>query len=222
MKKLQIICILFGLIYASPLQAQDMFLRAGYGTKQIATDSGYGEFLKNRYGSETLNLSGAVVSVGFPFLGGTWLLEQSTLSASPSYTDLNGASSSYSIGLTSQVLGYVFESDSPWEVTIGYGKDTLTRNMIGYQSSVVTTDNLDTNAGSDESVITGSHYMAQALYRVFGEGITGDFGLRYDKGTIAIPEDDVRPAVSQDDGTPQASDIDLSGFVLLFNFSYRF
>ncbi len=210
------------MIFATPVFAEGAFVRAGLGTKHLATDSGYGEFLKYRYGTETLNLTGAVVSVGFPFLGGNWLLEQSTLSASPSYTDLNGTASSYSIGITTQLLGYVFEPSSDWEFSIGYGKDTLKRSMIGYNASVVTTSNLSTNSGSADSEIAGSHYMAQALYRVFGEGISGDFGFRYDKGTIAIPADDLRPAVSQDNGVAVATDIDLTGLVLLFNFTYRF
>ncbi|MDX2470884.1 MAG: hypothetical protein QNL04_09960 [SAR324 cluster bacterium] len=222
MKKLQLFAICLSLVFTTPLFAEGVFLRAGYGTKQISTDSGYGEFLKNRYGTETLNLSGGVFSVGFPLIGGTWILEQSTLSASPTYTDLNDTTASYTIGLTSQVLGLAFELTPDWDFTLGYGKDTLKRSMIGYQSSVVTTDNLSTNDGSDTSEITGTHYMAQLLYRIFGESNRGDIGFRYDKGTMTIPEDDVRPAVSQDDGTPLASEFDLSGLVLLFNFTYGF
>jgi len=183
-------------------------------------DDGYGAYLKERFALESLNLSGGYVAGSMRLGSARLLLESSSLSATPTYTNLNGEERSFVMKLDRKLVGLVF-GDSDLEWAVGYGQDSLTRDIEGYKDTYVTTDNLEDNYLNAESTNSGSHYMVQGTYRLFGDSFTGEAGLRYDQGSILIPEDDPRPGLSEK-GVPEDQFLDLSGWVLLLTFSYRF
>ena len=190
-------------------------------TKNLTVKKGYGAYLKNRFGQESLNLTGTTQAVGFPLLGVDWFVEQAKVAASPKYISLNGDDKTFDISLEHKLIGFTFGKSENWEYAIGYGQDTLNRNIEGYQSTSITVLNLSSNRLAGASTNQGNHYMAQAMYKFFGENLTGETGLRYDKGTIVIPKDDLRPGTNST-GVPEESELDLTGFDFLLTLVYRF
>ena len=208
----------------SPAQAELIF-RGGYLVKILSTSGGYNEFLKERYGSTSPQLSGTALSVAFISWRSRWGigLEMDDLSGSINYKTLNGDQQQNKMKLKNSLLFLSFfpRSTPNLEFDLGYGSGKLTREFYGYQSPNIVTSTISGQVGTQESSTTSSNMMMQVLYRLFGQKFRLDAGARYSVSKHKIPEDDLRPGYDTK-GVPTSMNFDLGGFGLIGTFTIRF
>ena len=86
---IKISCIL--LMFQNAANAELIF-RGGYLTKMLPTSEGYNQFLKERYGASSIQLSGTTISTGFKSKARSWGIGfgMDDLSGNINYKTLNG------------------------------------------------------------------------------------------------------------------------------------
>ena len=221
MKK-HLFSILFIIILAGNASAEIVF-SGGYLNQSLSTSSAdYNKFLKERYGAESISLTGDTLSIQYRKSGSKWGfgLESDTLSGNIKYTSLNNETLTNKMELTQNILFLAIENNKmTW--TFGFGSNKLTRTFYGYQSAGIVTSNISSNSGSAESSTTGSVILGQGMYRLFGNKFSLDVGGRYSISNHVIPSGDMRPGYDSG-GRPTNMKFDVGGLGLLGVFTVKF
>ena len=211
------------LLSASPLEAILIF-RAGYLSQTLSVSEGYNKFLSERYGAKSPRLSGTALSTAF-WGRGRWAIgmELDDLSGSIKYKTLNGDNQENKMKLqnTMVFLAFFLGKSGRLEVDVGYGSNKLTREFYGYQDYHITTSNISSQVGTQESSTKGSIQMLQILYRFLGNTFSIEAGGRYSMNKHQIPSSDPRPGYDSK-GIPTDLDFDLGGLGLIGTVTYRF
>ena len=200
----------------------EVFVRGGYHYQMLGLSSGYNKFLKDRYGTKSLPLTGLGYSVHYQPRGKSFALglEMDNLKGGVKYKTLNSEKQENTLVLdqTLLLLSYYLRS---FIIDFGYGSNKLTRNFYGYQDASIVTTNVANSVGQTTATTKGTVMMAQLLYRTFGKKIALDFGGRYSISKHTIESSDSRPAYNSV-GVPTSTDFDLGGLTLLGTLTFTF
>ena len=219
---IKISCIL--LMFQNTANAELIF-RGGYLTKMLPTSEGYNQFLKERYGASSIQLSGTTISTGFKSKASSWGIGfgMDDLSGNINYKTLNGDKKQNKMNLknTHLLISIYPQKWQNFQIDVGYGSGELSRNFYGYKDYHIVTGNIASQVGAQESKTKASNMMVQVLYRFFGQKFRLEGGARYSNSKHTIPEDDLRPGYNSK-GVPIPMTFDLGGLGFTGTISFRF
>ncbi len=221
--------LIAGTLPVSPLNAQTKkyHIRYGLSWHRIVLSDGYGEFLKDRYGAEHVDMVGNYLGFVFKLNPKIGIGARSTSSTGAiNYKTLNDESEEFNMIYTSLIATASWYMSPAIEILGGFGFDNLKRKAYGYADARIVTGNLEDNSGKKEVETSGTVFEGQFIYRAFGDrGASTTFGLElaatYTYAAHVIDSSDKRPAYDSR-GQPIASTFDLSGLGYTVNFSVDF
>ncbi len=189
-----------------------IFFYGGYMLHNLSLDDGYGEFLKERYGVEQLTLQGyfleGVFMIG-PILGIG--LELTQLQTEFEYNTLNDGSETGELELNQTIFKlYAFLWERDLVAVFGLGTSNVERDLAGFGDVNIVTTNLDDNTGKKKVSTDSTVLMTELRYRVFGDFVRAEVGLRWSSSSHDIDEGDARPAYN-DRLTPTSTDFQVGG-----------
>ena len=199
----------------------DSLWRYGYSTQELRSNEGYNKYLNDRYGAESIRLSGYLLGVNFVRTSGVGIgLEYSSTSGRIRYQTLNGDKQENTLDLQSLLL-LLSSYRGDWEWSVGGGVNNLSRTFYGYRSSYITTENINDQLGTRTSETLGTMGILQGLYHIFNSRLQWSVGARYIIAQNEIASSDIRPGHNAK-SIQETQNFDLGGLALLTTLTYRF
>lgn len=217
------------MLFSLPIMGEENSFNISMGTHQqySALDSGYGKFLKDRYGASGLTTNGRLYRFLFKFSDNKnlWVgLELGEQSGKIKYKDLNGVSRVNNLSLTWVAMLINYPLDEVWQLEGGFGIDVLTREFYGYKDNDITYINISDNSGRSDTETRGMLSFGQITYNFFnGRGSSFEMAVsyRYNYSEMTIRSTDERPALN-DKGVPVRTTFDVGGHLGLIQFGINF
>ncbi len=231
--------IIFSLVFiliinVLPLKAE-ILIRGGFLWQNLPTSEGYNKFIKQRYGTNSPQIYGSILSVSHKGEDSIWGggLELDRIFGSFTYKTLNGENQVNKIKLQNTIAFFALflGKSNNIEIDLGYGTNKLTREFYGYQDYHITASNISSQEGIQAIKSNGTIKMLQIIYKYdkrpswlpdkFLSKLTIDLGARYTESNHKISSSDPRPAYDSK-GFPSETKFEVGGFGLLGTLTYHY
>jgi len=231
--------IIFSLVFlliinVLPLKAE-ILIRGGFLLQNLPTSEGYNKFIKQRYGTNSPQIYGSILSVSHKGENSIWGggLELDRIFGSFTYKTLNGENRINKIKLQNTIAFFALflGKTNNFEIDLGYGINKLTREFYGYQDYEITSTNISNQEGVQSIKSDGTIKMFQIFYKFdrkpswlpdkFFSKLSIDFGARYTESNHRISSSDPRPAYDSK-GLPSETKFEVGGVGLLGTLTYHY
>ena len=221
----KILLILLILMFNVLTLRAEIIIRGGYLYQNLSTSEGYNKFIKDRYGTKALQISGQTISISYKRADSFWGLgiESNNLSGDINYKNLNGNKQTNTIGLNNEILFFsLFLGQlNNIEIDLGLGNSQFTREFYGYQDNDIKASNIDSQRGTKRIESITQIKIYQIIYNFFISSFSLDLGGRYSENSHSIGSSDQRPAYDSK-GVPTETNFDLGGIGFIGTLSYYF
>ncbi len=207
---------------AARAEENGLTLEGGYLLHRISFDTGYGAYLKRRYGARHVDMEGVTLSGVLDWgdhrgYGG----EYDYLQGGFNYVTLNGQHRRAEFVLHQLLALFRYRPPGALEFALGGGINMMIRSLEGAGDANIDAGNVENSEGTAEDTSYGLLMMGEVRYRLRVWRVDTLAGLRLTFSRHQTRSTDNRPAL---DGAQRPVDayFDVGGFSFLFTLGATF